>query len=88
MGHVRVIGAKVTDDTIESLQVELSGLGKRTIDRDTTIAWLRDGHSFLPVRNGEEGPALQLVTIEEGDEASFFVRQDNAAEAKDDLGAF
>ena len=78
MGHVRVISASVKDGVIDTLGVELLGLGARTLDRDTAIAWMKDGHSFVPVVGGNEGPALQLVSIEEGDSIVYAVRTDNA----------
>jgi hypothetical protein len=87
MGHVRVTAAKVADGKIQSLGIELQGLGARTIDRDTTVAWMKDGHSFIPVANGEEGPALQLIAIEDGDSVEYAIRNDHEMTAEDSLPA-
>lgn len=78
MGRVWVHGATVEDGRIQALRVKMSGLPERTIDRDTTLAWMHDGHSFLPA---DGGPALVLVEVD-GD---GFVRADTAAEAADAL---
>jgi len=87
MGHVRVTAASLAEGRIDKLTVELSGLGARTIDRDTALSWMKDGHSFVPVVDGSEGPALQLVSIEGGDEVVHVVRTDNAMTAEDQLPA-
>jgi len=83
MGDVVVKRAKMAGDHIEKLAVELHGLGERVIDRDTVLAWMRDGHSFVPVVGGVRHTALQLVELEEG----HAIRTDNAAEAADSLPA-
>jgi len=85
MGHVRVTAATLTEGRIDKLGVELLGLGARTIDRDTTVSWMKDGHSFIPVVDGKEAPALQLVSIEEGDEVTFAVRDDHEQTPTDKL---
>ena len=82
MGDVLVRGGKVTGDRITELEVELHNLPKRTIDRDTALAWLRDGHSLVPVMRGERQPALQLVEAGEGE---WVIRTDNEPLAKDAL---
>ncbi|MFT6142304.1 MAG: hypothetical protein ACJATT_000388 [Myxococcota bacterium] len=87
MGHVRVTAATVADGKIQSLGIELKGLGARTIDRDTTVSWMRDGHSFVPVTNGKEGPALQLIVIEDGDAVEYAIRNDHETTAEDSLPA-
>jgi len=51
-------------------------------DRETAIAWMRDGHSMIPVRAGKRLSALQLV---EAEEDVLFVRADNAKTAADSL---
>lgn len=81
MADVRVLGATVSAGRIEALRVALPGLPARTVDRATTLRWLKDGHSFVPIVAGVRGTALQLV--EAGEE--WFVRTDNAAEAADRL---
>lgn len=85
MGHVNVHGADFADDRIEQLRVKIPNLPPRTIDRDTAIAWMRDGHSLIPVVDGAELPRLQLAEIHQDGERAFFVRSDTAAEATDKL---
>lgn len=84
MGDVLVKAASVSDGKIRALRVALAGLGERTIDRETAIAWLKDGHSLIPFA-GARGAALQLVEV--GDDDQAFVRTDNAAVAEDALPA-
>ena len=57
MGDVLVKAASVSDGKIRAMRVALAGLGERTIDRDTAIAWLKDGHSLIPYA-GARGAAL------------------------------
>jgi len=82
MGEVLVSGGSLTAGRISSLSVELIGLGTRTIDRDTALQWLREGHSFLPVRAGQRLSALQLVEVADGD---WSIRTDNKAVPEDAL---
>lgn len=84
MGEVLVRKGTLSEGKIESLTVGFHGLPERTIDRDTAIAWMRDGHSLIPVRAGERLTALQLVDIEDGGPA---IRTDNQAVAEDELPA-
>lgn len=83
MSDVLVKKGVVKDNRIESLDVGLYGLPDRTIDRDTAVSWLRDGHSLIPVVGGERQPALQLVEV--GDEDVPFIRTDNAKVDQDAL---
>jgi hypothetical protein len=83
MGDVLVKKATLADGRIAKMQVGLYGLPDRTIDRDTALAWMKDGHSFIPVVGGQRQAALQLVEV--GDEDEVFVRQDNAKTAQDAL---
>ena len=53
----------------------------RTIDRDLAIAWMRDGHSLIPILAGQRGPALQLVEVGDG----FVIRTDNQPVDEDRL---
>lgn len=82
MGDVQVKRATVNNGRIERLVVEIDLLPERTIDRETAIRWLRDGHSLVPVVEGARGTALQLVEV--GDDA-VAIRTDNAAVAEDRL---
>jgi len=85
MGHVRVQGADLEESRIQALRVKIAGLPARTIDRPTALHWLRDGHSLLPVIDGQESTALQLVEVPEGDESAWFIRTDNEPKAEDRL---
>jgi hypothetical protein len=84
---VFVHAADCSDGRISRLEVKLGALPRRTIDRDTAIAWMRDMHSFIPVVNGEELSALQLVEVSNGDAFDHYIRTDNAAEASDTVPA-
>jgi hypothetical protein len=75
MGDVLVKRASVAQGKVQRLEVHLHGLPSRVIDRDTALAWMRDGHSLVPVVNGRRLPALQLV--ESGDE--HVIRVDHRA---------
>lgn len=81
MGDVLVKRAAMAGDRVERLEVALHGLPDRVIDRDTALAWLRDGHSLIPMVGGRRGTALQRV--EAGDEQ--VIRVDNAPIAADAL---
>ncbi len=81
MGDVLVKKATMADGKISKLGVELHGLPARTIDRDQAVAWMKDGHSLVPVVGGVRHTALQLVELEEG----HAIRTDNAAEDADSL---
>lgn len=84
MGRVWVHGASVEGDRLVRLSVRLGALPSRTIDRDTAIRWLRDGHSFVTTADGSTaGVALQLVLVGDADEA--FVRTDVEPIAADAL---
>lgn len=82
MARVWVDGGQIENGKITSLRVQLGELPARSIDRDTAIAWLRDGHSFI-TRQGQR--ALQIVERAEGEEPPFVIRPDNAPEADDAL---
>ena len=86
MARVEVYGGSVQDGRLVNLQVQLGRLPKRTIDRDTAIAWMKDMHSFVPVVGGRDLPALQLVEIADDEEnLSHFIRTDNEAVGADTL---
>lgn len=79
MGRVWVKAAEVRDGRIERLEVRMGTLPVRVIGRETTIAWMRDMHSFITEPGGV---ALQLVEIDDG---QYAVRTDNQAVAEDAL---
>lgn len=74
MGDVLVRQATISDGKIESLTVAMHGLPERTIDRETVLSWMRDGHSLIPVRGRERLTALQLVEV---GEREWSIRHDN-----------
>ncbi|MBX2796661.1 MAG: hypothetical protein KTR31_03295 [Myxococcales bacterium] len=82
MGDVLVRRGTVEDGRIAELVVDFHGLPKRTIDRDTALSWMRDGHSLVPVRAGVRLTALQLVEDPEG---ALWIRTDNAPTGEDSL---
>jgi hypothetical protein len=85
MARVHVTGGTISGGRIQQLTVRLAGLPARTLDRDAAIAWMRDGHSFIPLIDGREAAALFLVEVPDGDDVARFIRVDPAAEAADAL---
>ena len=83
MGDVLVKKGTVSNGRIAELEVELHGLGARVIDRETALAWMKDGHSLVLLVDGKRGSALQLVDLPDGE---LSIRADNAPEAADSLG--
>ena len=82
MGDILVKRGSIVEGQIRELVVQFHGLAERTINRDTALSWMRDGHSLIPTINGKRLAALQLVDLgEEG----FAIRNDNAAVAQDVL---
>jgi hypothetical protein len=81
MARVEVLSAEMKDERVETLVVNLHNLGERSLDRQTAIQWMRDGHSFIP--KGKEGllPALQLCEVDQ----ESYIRNDHQAIAADDL---
>jgi hypothetical protein len=83
MAHIRVLGATFQEDRIDLLRVEFHRVGARTVDRAQAIAWLREGHSLIPVVAGTHDVALRLVTLDGEDGPRYFVRGDTADEPAD-----
>jgi len=81
MGDVLVKKATLADNRIQTLSVGFDGLPDRQIDRDTALAWMRDGHSLVPVQAGKRLPALLLVEGPEG----LVIRKDSQAEDADSV---
>jgi len=81
MGDVLVKAGAIADGRITSLVVGLARLPDRTIDRETAIRWMRDGHSFVPVHAGTRLRALQLVEAGDG----HVIRDDHEATDRDTL---
>lgn len=84
MGRVIVHGVDMADDRLERLRVQLGTLPERVIDRDTAIAWMKDGHSFLPKTGQGLGRRWQLV--EAGEPTELYVRDDHEATPADAVG--
>lgn len=81
MGDVLVRGGNISEGRITELSVDFHGLPARTIDRDTALSLMGDGHSFVPVQNGERLPLLLLVEVGE----EHFIRNDPSPEPADTL---
>jgi hypothetical protein len=82
MGDVLVKRATLSGGQIDKLAVRIEGLPERVIDRDTALAWMRDGHSLIPWVGGARGIALQLVEVDDEKRA---IRIDNDKVAEDHL---
>ena len=61
----------------------MHGLAPRSIDRATALAWLHDGHTFIPVVNGRRAPALQLIEVD----GARYIRSDTSKIAEDAIPA-
>ncbi len=81
MADVLVQGATISGGRVQKLRVRMHRIEPRTIDRDTAVQWLRDGHSLVPVIAGRRGTRIQLVEV--GDDVA--IRMDNQAVAEDAL---
>jgi hypothetical protein len=85
MADVEVLAADVADGRVRSMRVRFKNAPERTIDRDTALKWLSDGHSLITYaghgHHAVRGHALQKIEI--GDDA--FIRTDTAPKAEDHL---
>ena len=81
MAYVQVLKATMTQERITTMTVALHGLADRELDRATVIAWMKDGHSFLPISDGRVGPALRMLEVD----GEAFIRSDSEASAADVL---
>ncbi|MFZ5482439.1 MAG: hypothetical protein ACOZNI_37095 [Myxococcota bacterium] len=83
MADVEVLAADVADGRVRSLRVRIKNASERTIDRDTALRWLSDGHSLITYaghgHHGVRGYALQKVEV--GEDA--FIRTDTTPESTD-----
>jgi hypothetical protein len=82
MARIAVHGADLKDGKIDALRVQMHNLPPRTIDRDTAVAWMRDGHTLIPVKGGNEAPCLLLLEV--GD--AFAIRDDAGKTGEDQVG--
>jgi hypothetical protein len=85
MARIEVIAGTLDGETIATLEVRLAGLPARTIDRPTALAWMKDGHSFIPVINGADQSALALVEVPGDGDRAWFIRTSPAVEPNDSL---
>ncbi len=84
MGRIWVVGADFVEGRVNRLAVRIAGLPPRTVDRDTAVQWLRDGHSLLPATT--VGTALgTLQAVDPSDDGTWYLRTDTANEAADQL---
>lgn len=81
MARIEVHGADIGEEGITRLRVRMHNLPPRTISRAEAVAWMRDGHSMVPIRKANAGPALRLVEREDG----FALREDGLATPEDHL---
>ena len=81
MGDVLVKQATLADNRIQTLSVGFDGLPDRQIDRETALAWMRDGHSLVPVQAGKRLPALLLIYGSDG----LVIRDDSLPESADSV---
>ena len=84
MAEILIHSATMADGRVVELDVEIHGIGTRTIDRDTAISWMRDGHSLIPVHEDGRAPALRLGG-EDGDPCLHAVGADGEGDALGDL---
>lgn len=85
MARVEVTAGTVSAGRIQTLSVRMAGLPPRTLSRDESIAWMRDGHSFIPVIDETALPALQLVEVPTDGDIERFIRTDPSVDAADSL---
>ncbi|TNE85800.1 MAG: hypothetical protein EP330_24500 [Deltaproteobacteria bacterium] len=81
MARIAVHGADLKDGKIASLRVRMHNLPPRTIDRDTAVAWMKDGHTLIPVKGGSEAPSLLLLEVGE----ELVIRDDSDKQSEDKL---
>ena len=85
MADVEVVGAEQSEGRVKTLRVRFKHTAERTIDRDTALAWLADGHSLITyagaAHHPERGYAIQRVEAD----GEYFLRTDTEGVAKDEL---
>ena len=85
MADVEVHAASPAHGRIQTLEVTFKNAAPRTIDRDTAVRWLQDGHSLITYagHGSHATRGRSVVLVEVGEEA--FLRTDTATEAEDHL---
>ena len=85
MADVEVYGAEPAHGRVKTLRVRFKNADERTIDRDTAVRWLKDGHALTtyagPAHHGTRGAGIVLVEVDD----ESYLRTDTAPTAADDL---
>ncbi len=83
MADIEILHAELANSRIQKLEVRVANATTRQIDRETALAWARDGHSLIPIHgHGHDvSRGHALTAIEVGEE--LFLRTDTRAEASD-----
>jgi hypothetical protein len=83
MADVEVHAAHPAHGRIQSLEVRFKNAHAQTIDRDTAVRWLADGHSLVTYagHGSHATRGRSIVLVEVGEDT--FLRTDTAAEAED-----
>jgi hypothetical protein len=85
MADVEIHGADVADGRVRTLTVRFKNAATHTIDRETALRWLADGHALVtyagPAHHGTRGHSVVAVEV---DDASY-LRTDTQPVAEDSL---
>ncbi len=85
MADVEVYAAEPAHGRVQKLTVRFKNAAPRAIDRDTALAWLRDGHSLItyagPAHHGHRGYAIERVEVD----GEVYLRTDTQPVAEDHL---
>lgn len=83
MAEIEILHANLANGRIEKLEVRILNAAKREINRETALAWAREGHSMIPVaghgHDVSRGAGLSLVEVGE----DVYLRTDTKAEPAD-----
>jgi hypothetical protein len=85
MADVEVHAASPAHGRVQTLTVRMKNTAPRTIDRETALRLLQDGHSLI-VYAGHGSHAARgrsIVRVEVGED--FFLRTDTSPEAEDHI---
>lgn len=85
MADIEVLKADIQGGKLSSLELRFKGTEARRIDRDTALAWLRDGHSFVPVAGHgyhvTRGAGIERVEVD----GAEYLRTDTKLVAADEI---
>lgn len=79
--QITVHGADIKDGRIAALRVRIHNIPPRTIDRDTAVSWMKDGHQLIPVKGGIRAPSLLLLEVDD----ELVIRDDSHKQAEDKI---